>query len=396
MGDHPASGTATVKSAKAMPLAHIGIIGGGQLGRMLVQAAARLGCSCTILDPDPDCPAGRLAANQLVGSCHDAHQLSQLADCCDVITYEREDINSETLSKLAAQGHTIYPEPQILAIIQDKLTQKEYLRQHDIPTAPFVALDQPTPQACADFGYPLVQKARRGGYDGRGVQIMRSAIDFAHHLPVPSLLEACVPIQKELAVMVVRGQDGNSITYPPVEMHFHPEHNLLDLLLSPADVSPDIAAAAQALALRVVNTLQGVGIFGIELFLDTQNRLLVNEIAPRTHNSGHHTLDAHITDQFEQQLRAILGLPLGSTDALSPAAMINLLGESNYRGTPMIDGLNNILAQPGVCYHWYGKKETRPQRKMGHITVLNPELTQARATAERIRAQVQIQGQEHG
>jgi 5-(carboxyamino)imidazole ribonucleotide synthase len=375
--------------------AHIGIIGGGQLGRMLVQAAARFGCSCTILDPDPDCPAGQIAANQLVGSCHDDTQLRRLAAACDLITYEREDINSETLGQLAAAGHTIYPEPHILAIIQDKLSQKQYLQQHNIPTAPFIALDRPNQQACDDFGYPLVQKARRGGYDGRGVQIMRSAADFVRHLPVPSLLEACVPIQKELAVMVTRGQDGHSIAYPPVEMHFHPEHNLLDLLLAPADIPTDIATAARDLALQVVNTLQGIGIFGIELFLDTQGQLLVNEIAPRTHNSGHHTLDANITDQFEQQLRAILGLPLGSTDALSPAAMINLLGASNSRGTPTVCGLDTILQQPGVCYHWYAKKETRPQRKMGHITILNADLNQARNMATHIREQLQIHGSTH-
>ncbi len=383
-------------TAGTLPLARIGIVGGGQLGRMLVQAAARFGCPCTILDPDPDCPAGQLAADQLVGSCHDADQLRQLAAVCDVITYEREDIDSTTLSELAAQGHAIYPEPQLLAIIRDKLTQKQYLQQHTIPTAPFVALDQPTQQACDDFGYPLVQKARCGGYDGRGVRIMRSAADFVHRLPVPSLLERYVPIQRELAVMVARGQDGNSVAYPPVEMHFHPEHNILDLLLAPADIPADTAAAAQALAVRVVDTLQGVGIFGIELFLDAQDQLLVNEIAPRTHNSGHHTLDAHVTDQFEQQLRVVLGLPPGSTEALSPAAMINLLGAADYHGTPVIYGLDDILAQPGVCYHWYGKNETRPQRKMGHITVLDPDLNNARAMAARIRNQLQIRGALHG
>lgn len=383
-------------TAGTMPLAHIGIVGGGQLGRMLVQAAARLGCPCTILDPDPDCPAGQLAAEQLVGSCHDADQLRQLAAACDVITYEREDIDSTALSELAAQGHAIYPEPRVLAIIQDKLTQKQYLQQRAIPTAPFVALDQPTRQACDEFGYPLVQKARCGGYDGRGVQVMRSAADFVHHLPMPSLLERHVPIQHELAVMVARGQDGRSVAYPPVEMHFHPEYNILDLLLAPANISTDQAAAAQALAVRVVDTLQGIGIFGIELFLDAQDQLLVNEIAPRTHNSGHHTLDAHVTDQFEQQLRAILGLPLGSTAALSPAAMINLLGAADYRGTPVIHGLDDILAQPGVCYHWYGKYETQPQRKMGHVTVLNPDLNHARTVTIRIRSQLQIRGTTHG
>ena len=378
------------------PLARIGIVGGGQLGRMLVQAAARLGCLCVVLDPDPNCPAGQLAEQQLVGSYHDAGWLHQLAALTDVITYEIEDIDCTTLAELEQQGQAVYPSPRILSIIQDKLQQKQFFREHDIPSAAFVALDHPTLAACAAFGYPLVQKARRGGYDGRGVSVMRDATEFAKHLPVPSLLEACVPIKKELAVLVARGQDGVCATYPTVEMRFHAEHNILDMLLAPADIPAAIAEAARELAVRTIDTLGGVGIFGVELFLDAQDQLLINEIAPRTHNSGHHTLDANVTDQFEQQLRAILGLPLGSTATLSPAAMVNVLGAPGQFGNPVIQGLSQVLAQPGVNVHWYGKQQTRPYRKMGHMTVLGDDLATASAMAEQVRGQLQIQGDSDG
>ena len=316
------------------PLARIGIVGGGQLGRMLVQAATRLGCTCTILDPEPDCPAGQIAAQQLVGSCHDPEQLHQLASLSDVVTYEREDIDSMTLAALEQQGHAIHPSPQVLATIQDKLYQKQFLQAHGIPTARFVPLEQPNLADCQAFGYPQVQKARRGGYDGHGVRVMHTAADYAEHLPVPSLLEACVPIQKELAVLVARGMDGASVTYPVVEMVFHGEHNILDQLVAPARIPGKLAIKARELAQHTIQQLQGVGLFGVELFWDDQDRLLVNEIAPRTHNSGHHTLEANVTDQYEQQLRAILGLPLGNTETLSPAAMVNLFGAAGYSGAP--------------------------------------------------------------
>ena len=371
----------------------IGIVGGGQLGRMLVQAAARFGCECIVLDPDPNSPAGQLAARQLVGSCHDAVWLRQLAEQADVITYEIEDIDCVTLAELEQQGQAIYPSPRALSIIQDKLHQKQFLQQQGIPSAAFVPLDNPTEAACAAFGYPLVQKARRGGYDGRGVCVMREAQDYAKHLPVPSLIEACVPIKKELAVLVARGRDGNSVAYPTVEMRFHAEHNILDKLLAPADIPDHIAQAASDIAVRTIEALDGVGIFGVELFLDEQDQLLVNEIAPRTHNSGHHTLDANLTDQFEQQLRAILGLPLGSTETLKPAVMVNVLGAPGHFGSPVIRGLSEVLAQPGVNVHWYAKQQTRPYRKMGHMTVVGDDLAHIAEIAEQARQQLQIQGE---
>ena len=377
------------------PIARIGIIGGGQLGRMMVKAAKRLGCTCVVLDPTRSSPAGQVAGHQIVGDYHDPARLRELCESCDVTTFDIEDIDSDTLIALEREGHLIFPAPGVLAVIQDKLTQKQALRDAGIPTSPFIPMPEPNPEAFAAFGYPLVQKACRGGYDGRGVVIMSTAADYPERLPVPSLLERFIPAAKELAVLVARGRDGDCRCYPAVEMCFRPKQNVLDLLLAPADLDAATAAAAAALAQRTVEALGGVGVFGIELFLTTTGELLVNEVAPRTHNSGHHTIEANMTDQFEQHLRAVVGFPLGATDQLSPAAMINLLGAPGHRGRPVIKGMAAALAIPGVCVHIYGKASTSPYRKMGHVTVLDPDLENARRKAEQVRELIEITGEDH-
>ncbi|MBK1723309.1 5-(carboxyamino)imidazole ribonucleotide synthase [Thiocystis violacea] len=378
-----------------LPVARIGIIGGGQLGRMLAKAAKRLGCTCVVLDPTPGSPAGQVAGHQIVGDYHDPAKLRELAESCDVTTFDIEDIDTDTLIQLEREGNRVHPSPKVLALIQDKLTQKEALAAAGIPTAPFIAMPAPSPDAFAAFGYPLVQKSRRGGYDGRGVSIMKTPADYPAHLPTASLLEQFVPAQKELAVVVARGLDGDCRCYPVVEMCFRPGENVLDMLLAPADISAETAASAVDLATRTVETLGGVGIFGVEMFLTEAGDLLVNEVAPRTHNSGHHTIEANVTDQFEQHLRAVVGLPLGATAQLSPAAMINLLGAPGHRGRPVISGMAEALAIPGVCLHLYGKAATAPFRKMGHVTVLDPDIQTARQKAERVRALIEISGEDH-
>ncbi|RNE92757.1 5-(carboxyamino)imidazole ribonucleotide synthase [Marichromatium sp. AB32] len=378
----------------SLPIARIGIIGGGQLGRMMAKAAKRIGCTCVVLDPQPGSPAAQIASQQIVGHYHDPAKLRELADACDVLTFDIEDIGTETLVELEQEGHAIYPAPGVLALIQDKLTQKQALEAAGIPTAPFVPMPEPTPEAFAAFGYPLVQKARRGGYDGRGVSIIKRPEDFDRHLPVPSLVERFVPARKEVAVLVARGRDGACRCYPPVEMCFRAGENVLDMLLAPAAIDDSEAEAARALAVRTVEALGGVGVFGVEMFLAEDGSLLVNEVAPRTHNSGHHTIEACVTDQFEQHLRAVVGLPLGSTDQLVPAAMINLLGAPGYRGRPVIRGMAEALAIPGVCVHLYGKATTSPFRKMGHVTVLDTDIEQAREKALRVRELIEITGEE--
>ncbi len=384
-----------MKDSFPYPVARIGLIGGGQLGRMMVKAAKRIGCTCVVLDPYPMSPAGQVAGHQIIGGYHDPAKLRELAESCDVVTYELENIDTGTLIQLQREGYRIHPDPALLATLQDKLTQKRFLREAGIPTADFEEMPTADAEAFARFGYPLVQKARRGGYDGRGVSVMREAGDFETHLPVPSLVERFVTATKELAVMVARNTAGDCLAYPTVEMSFRPGENVLDLLLCPAAVESHIAAEAEALAVRTVEAMQGVGVFGVELFLTEDQRVLVNEIAPRTHNSGHHTIEACITDQFEQHLRAILGLPLGSTELLSPSAMINLLGEADANGRPLINGMAAAMGIPGVCLHIYGKAEVRPFRKMGHVTILDPDIEAAKRKADEVKSLITISGEHH-
>lgn len=377
------------------PVARVGIIGGGQLGRMMVMAAHKLGCCAAVLDPHRNSPAGQIAGHEIVGNYDDPARLRELVESCSVSTFDIEAIDTGILIELAAKGYRIHPSPSLLAVVQDKLRQKELFAKAGIATAEFVAMDSPSPQAFAKFGYPLVQKARRGGYDGRGVAILRSAEAFeAKHLPVPSLLERFVEADKELAVMVARTEQGEMVCYPVVEMDFKPEENVLNRLLVPARIDDEIARAAQELAKRTVMALDGVGIFGVELFLTKAGELLVNEVAPRTHNSGHYTLEACATDQFEQHLRAVIGLPLGSTELLQPAVMLNLLGAEGYQGRPVIEGLDKALAIPGVSVHLYGKATTRPHRKMGHVTVLDADLERACEKAAQVADIIQIKGED--
>ncbi|MGB0712872.1 MAG: 5-(carboxyamino)imidazole ribonucleotide synthase [Gammaproteobacteria bacterium] len=377
------------------PVARIGIVGGGQLGRMMVKAAKKIGCTCIILDPQPNSPAGQIAGHQIVGNYHDPARLRELVESSTVTTFDIEDIDAKTLVALAAEGHAIHPAPSLLATIQDKLRQKQLFAEAGIPTSDFIDMPAPDADAFAEFGYPLVQKARLGGYDGRGVAVMKQAEDFGKALPVPGLVERFVEAEKELAVMVARDQDGNVATYPVVEMLFRAGENVLDLLLAPARIAPEVEQAARALATRTVEALGGVGIFGVELFLEADGTLLVNEVAPRTHNSGHYTIEACVTDQFEQHLRAITGLPLGATDLMRPAAMVNLLGAEGYEGRPVIEGLSEALAIPGVSVHFYGKASTRPHRKMGHVTITDTDLDAALKKAEHVRDLIKITGENH-
>lgn len=383
---------ASMEDVYPYPVARIGLIGGGQLGRMMVKAAKRLGCTCVVLDPLQGSPAGQVAGHQIVGDYSDPSKLRELAESCDIVTFELEDIDTETLITLEEEGHRIYPRPRLLATIQDKYAQKQFLRDAGIPTSDFIDMPQADAAAFAAFGYPLVQKARRGGYDGRGVAVMTDEAAFARRLPVPGYVERFVDAEKELAVMVARNVGGECRVYPTVEMRFHAGDNVLDFLVAPANIDSETARRAEALAMRTVEAMDGVGVFGVELFLAADGGLLVNEVAPRTHNSGHHTIEACVTDQFEQHLRAILGLPLGETRQLTPATMVNLLGEPGYEGRPVISGLAAVLAISGVCVHIYGKAVTKPGRKMGHVTVIDDSIDSACEKATRVKTLIKILG----
>jgi 5-(carboxyamino)imidazole ribonucleotide synthase len=358
----------------------IGIIGGGQLGRMMIYRAKKLGFRFAVLDEE-GAPAESLADIFIKGSLKDARALAELARAADVLTYEIEHINTGALA-----GTPVFPSPAALKTIQDKLLQKQLFAEKGIPTAAFFA-------DAADRGkkkFPLVQKARREGYDGRGVRVLQSAVDIP--LPVPSIFEEMVDIDKELAVMAARGSDGSLAVYPVVETVFNPEHNICDAVMAPARIDEKSAATARQIALAAVAALDGVGIFGVELFLDKQGRVLLNEVAPRPHNSGHYTMEACVTCQFEQHIRAVAGLPLGDASLLRPAVMLNILGQPGGTGRPLVEGLHEALSVPGLSLHLYGKTEARPFRKMGHLTVTAGTLEEALEKARYAGSVLKITG----
>lgn len=377
-------------STQRSPLPRLGIIGGGQLGKMLAQKAKQMGLRVFILDPTPDAPAAQTADEQILGGFDDHDKLRALVERCEVTTYDLEHIATAALKIFHEEGHRLLPAPHLLETIQDKLAQKDVLARHGLPLPVYERTEQPSLATFARFGFPLVQKARFGGYDGRGVVMMRNASDFAQALPVEATIERALALEKELAVMVARDAAGNIACYPVVEMLFDPRGNLLDLLLAPARISPRIAQQARELAIASVVALQGVGVFGVELFLSKEEKLFVNEIAPRPHNSGHYTIEACVTSQYEQHLRAIMGWPLGDASLLRPAAMLNLLGEPGFVGTPEVRGLHEALAIPGLSFHLYGKAETRPLRKMGHVTILGESVEEVLIKARRAKACLRI------
>ena len=380
--------------AQPYPVAKLGIIGGGQLARMMIPPATRLGCEVTILDPAKDCPAAAMADRHIVASLDDEAALSELVRSCSVTTFDIEAVATAPLQALASDGHIIRPAADLLATIQDKLLQKQRYQAAGIPTSPFTQIDAPDAASLAAFGLPLVQKARRGGYDGRGVAVFRDVIDADQILPVPSMVERYVDYRCELAVLVARSVDGSSASYPVVEMAFDSRANILDLLIAPARIDPALAEKASRLAEQTVAALAGVGVFGVELFLTWDGEILVNEVAPRTHNSGHWTIEACQTSQFEQHVRAVLGLPLGSTRQHSPAVMLNLLADSDARGDAVLSGLEQVLAVPGVAVHLYGKRQVKPHRKMGHLTITAATMNEALANADRVRELLHITGTE--
>lgn len=368
----------------------LGILGGGQLGRMLLQAGIDLNLYTLILDPDPDAPCKSLCNEFYVGSFADYDTVYEFGKKCVIVTIEIEHVNTDALLQLKKEGIKIYPEPEVIKIIQDKGLQKAFYRQHQIPTADFRLLQDNTElKQCVDF-LPAFQKLRTLGYDGRGVTKISSAVDFGKSFEAPSVLEKLVDYEKELAVIVARNERGEVSCFPVVELVFHPVHNLVDYLFSPANISPQIEERAQEVAKQVITAFNMVGILAVEMFLTKDGQILVNEVAPRPHNSGHHTFKANLTSQFEQHLRAILNLPLGNTQLHSAAVMLNLLGEPGFSGEAQYVGLQQALAIPGVTIHLYGKKFTRPARKMGHVIIMAATVEEAKQKAKFVKEAIKV------
>lgn len=369
----------------------IGLIGGGQLGRMMIEESLRLNTHFNVLDT-ADCPCSNLANNHIIGKLTDGDAIKQLAAISDVLSYEIEHIDVDTLLELEKQGVEVIPSPRILQVIQDKGTQKEFFAQHQIPTAPFILVNdkEDWEKAITTLGgAKMVAKTRKDGYDGKGVTIFNTepVLSGASDIPFqqPCVLEKFIPCEKEISVMVARDKQGDTKAWPVVEMEFDPIANLVTFLDCPASVSNEMEQSSKQLAIDTITKLDGIGVFAVEMFLTANGELLVNEIAPRPHNSGHHTIEACYTSQFEQLVRILLDLPLGSTDLIQPAVMMNLLGAEDFSGTYKLKGMEEAMRIPGVYIHLYGKKESKPMRKMGHVTITAPTLDEAKSNAKRVQ-----------
>lgn len=363
----------------------IGMLGGGQLGRMTLQEAYNLNLHIDILDPSENAPCKTLANQFTVGDFKDFDTVYEFGKDKDVITIEFEDVNSDALAKLEEEGVKVFPQPSVLKIIQDKGLQKNFYIKHGIPTSSFQLIENKSEISTSNLIFPVFQKLRTSGYDGYGVQKIDSKNDLDKAFDGKSVLEEGVDLDKELSVIVARNESGECKHFPLVELEFNPIANMVEFLFSPANVSKEIEEEAYALAKTVIEKLDMIGILAVEMFLNKKGKLMVNEIAPRSHNSGHQSIEGNYTSQFGQHLRSILNLPLGNTDIIMPSVMVNLLGEEGVNGEAVYEGMEEILKIPGVYPHLYGKEQVKSFRKMGHITIINKDLEEAKKIAKEIK-----------
>lgn len=368
----------------------LGVLGGGQLGRMLIQSAIDFNIDVSVLDPDENAPCKDVATQFRVGPLTDFDTVYEFGKTCDVVTIEIENVNTEALKKLQKEGIKIHPGPDVIALIQDKRTQKQFYKQHNIPTAEFILTEKRSDLYQYIDMLPAVHKLGRAGYDGRGVQKIQTEKDIEKGFDQSGVLEKLIDFEKEISVIVARNEKGEVKTFPVVELVFHPEKNLVEYLFAPAQISPEIEQKAEAIAKEVIQKLNMTGLLAVEMFVTKDEEVIVNEVAPRTHNSGHHTIEANVTSQFEQHLRAILNLPLGATSIKIPAAMVNLLGEDGHTGLAKYEGLDKILAIEGIKIHLYGKKETKPFRKMGHVTVIDQDVAILREKVQLVKKHLKV------
>lgn len=367
----------------------LGILGGGQLGRMFIQEAINYNIHVHIMDDNENAPSAASANSFTKGDINNYDDVMAFGKTLDTLTVEIENVNVQALYDLEKMGVKVFPQPRVLEIIKDKGIQKEFYKNNNIPTSDFELLDaNPNKEALIEK-LPFVQKMRTGGYDGKGVEVMKDRSDLDNLFQTPSVVEELIPFSKELSVIVSRNEQGETAVYPTVECEFN-EVNLVEFLFSPAQVSKETEEKATALAIDVINKLEMVGILAVEFFLCENGDLLVNEVAPRPHNSGHHTIECNITSQFEQHMRSVLNLPLGSTDITQAGVMLNLLGSEGFEGQAVYEGLNDLISNKGVHIHLYGKEITKPNRKMGHITIACNTMDEAIDTAKRIKNRIRV------
>ncbi len=355
----------------------LGILGGGQLGRMLIQQAINYNVTVKVLDPDREAPCRKLCDEFVVGSLGDYETVYNFGKKVDLLTIEIEKVNVEALEQLEKEGVLVYPQPRIIRLIQDKGLQKQFFKENDIPTADFQVISSIEQLRQSHIPFPYIQKLRRDGYDGKGVYKVVNESYLANAFTEPSLVERWIDFEKEIAVIVARSESGEVKAFPMVEMEFNPQANLVEFLIAPSTLPFEIHQEAENIAKRVAETLKIVGLLAVEMFLDKHGRILVNELAPRPHNSGHQTIEGNVVSQFEQHLRAIFNQPLGDTACLNNAIMVNILGEAGYEGPAVYQGIEKILKREGVYVHLYGKALTKPFRKMGHVTIVDADREKA-------------------
>ena len=372
----------------------LAILGGGQLGKMLLYETRKFDIQTLVLDPNPEAPS-RLAANYFQqGDLMDFDTVYKFGKQADVVTFEIEAVNVDALEKLENEGISVYPSPQTLRKIQDKGVQKDFYTEKNIPTAPYKKYprldDLKLALTANQNSFPFVWKSTQGGYDGKGVQVVRSQEDLEKLIDTPCIAEQMIPFKNELAVIVVRSPKGEVKTYPVVEMEFHPEANQVEYVICPGRIDDEVAKKAREVATQVSEAFEHVGLLAVEMFQTQDDEILVNEVAPRPHNSGHYSIEGSYTNQFEQHLRAILNLPLGETESKIGAVMVNLVGAEGYTGDVYYEKIEDIMALKGVTPHIYGKRETRPFRKMGHVTIVNSDLSEARKIAEQVKNAIRV------
>lgn len=372
----------------------LGILGGGQLGKMILQETRKWDIKTKVLDPSPEAPS-RMACNDfLTGDLLDYQTIIDFAKDVDVLTIEIENVNIAALETLEAAGTVVYPPTKALKIIANKATQKVFYSEQNIPTAPFICFNATSEikesLQNGALSLPFVWKSAQFGYDGQGVKIVRKVQDLEELPNVACIAETLIPFEKELAVIVCRNPSGEVVNYPVVEMEFHPEANQVEYVLCPARLDQKIAQKAIEVALKTSEAYAHVGLLAVEMFLTKEGDVLVNEVAPRPHNSGHYSIEASVTNQYEQHLRAILNLPLGDCSSKMAAVMVNLVGSEGHSGPVHYKNIENILALEGVTPHIYGKRDTRPFRKMGHVTVVNTQMEKARHLAEQVKKSIEV------
>jgi 5-(carboxyamino)imidazole ribonucleotide synthase len=376
--------------AKQISDLKLGILGGGQLGRMLIQEAINYNLTTLVLDPDHEAPCKHIANHFECGSITDFDTVYQFGKKADVITIEIEKVNIEALEQLEKEGKMVFPQARVIRLIQDKGIQKQFFKENDIPTSPFQLANSKEDMLNSHIPFPYMLKQRKDGYDGKGVMKINIAADLDNAFEGPCLIEELVDFEKEIAVIVSRNSNGDVKTFPMVEMEFNAEANLVEFLISPSTYPEAIQERAETIAKNIASALNVTGLLAVEMFITKDGEILVNELAPRPHNSGHHTIEGNYVSQFEQQLRSIFNLPLGDTRSISNAVMINLLGEKGHDGVAKYQGMEKVMAIEGVYIHLYGKKYTKPFRKMGHVTIVDQNRESAIEKANYIKETLKV------